>query len=81
MTDARDYSTTLFLPQTEFPMRAGFRKRSRSSWPAGKNSISTPACVRPPKAAPSSSCMTDRRTANGNNHIGTALNKILERCG
>ena len=27
MTDARDYSTTLFLPQTEFPMRAGLPQK------------------------------------------------------
>ena len=27
MTDARDYSKTLFLPQTEFPMRAGLPQK------------------------------------------------------
>jgi isoleucyl-tRNA synthetase len=27
MTDARDYSQTLFLPQTEFPMRAGLPQK------------------------------------------------------
>ena len=27
MTDARDYSATLFLPQTDFPMRAGLPQR------------------------------------------------------
>jgi len=27
MTEARDYSTTLFLPQTDFPMRAGLPQK------------------------------------------------------
>ena len=27
MTDARDYSATLFLPQTDFPMRAGLPQK------------------------------------------------------
>ena len=27
MTEARDYSQTLFLPQTEFPMRAGLPQK------------------------------------------------------
>ena len=27
MTDARDYSATLFLPKTDFPMRAGLPQK------------------------------------------------------
>ena len=27
MTEARDYSATLFLPQTDFPMRAGLPQK------------------------------------------------------
>jgi isoleucyl-tRNA synthetase len=47
MTDAaRDYSETLFLPKTDFPMRAGLPQKEPeilARWPAraGRNSFST----------------------------------------
>src|SRR6187200_2572588 len=74
----RDYSETLFLPQTEFPMRAGLPQREPeilARWEeqglygklreAGKGRDKFVLHDGPPYA-------------NGNIHIGTALNKILK---
>src|SRR6187399_1004008 len=74
----RDYSETLFLPQTEFPMRAGLPQREPeilARWEeqglygklreAGKGRDKFVLHDGPPYA-------------NGPIHIGTALNKILK---
>ncbi len=74
----RDYSQTLFLPQTEFPMRAGLPQREPeilARWKklglyerlreAGKGRTKFVLHDGPPYA-------------NGNIHIGHALNKILK---
>src|SRR5438128_7091120 len=79
MTDAaRDYSETLFLPKTDFPMRAGLPQKEPellARWEkldlydrlreAGKGRTRFVLHDGPPYA-------------NGNIHIGTALNKILK---
>jgi isoleucyl-tRNA synthetase len=79
MTDsARDYSETLFLPKTDFPMRAGLPQKEPEilkRWAT----IGLYARLR---------AMSKNRTkfvlhdgppyANGNIHIGHALNKILK---
>ncbi len=75
---AKDYSKTLFLPQTEFPMRAGLPQREpellarwarmdlyRKLREAGQGRDRFVLHDGPPYA-------------NGNIHIGTALNKILK---
>ena len=75
---ARDYSETLFLPQTDFPMRAGLPQREPEilkAWDEGDLYGQLRAAARgrdkfilhdgPPYA-------------NGPIHIGTALNKILK---
>jgi isoleucyl-tRNA synthetase len=77
-TPKRDYSETLFLPQTDFPMRAGLPQREPEilkRWEEGDlyNQLRAAAQGRekfilhdgPPYA-------------NGNIHIGHALNKILK---
>ena len=77
-TDAIDYSQTLFLPQTEFPMRAGLPQREpellarwakmdlyRKLREAGKGRDRFVLHDGPPYA-------------NGNIHIGHALNKVLK---
>jgi isoleucyl-tRNA synthetase len=74
----RDYSETLFLPQTQFPMRAGLPEREPlllERWKkqdlygkrreAGRGRRKFVLHDGPPYA-------------NGNIHIGTALNKILK---
>jgi isoleucyl-tRNA synthetase len=78
MTEARDYSATLFLPQTDFPMRAGLPQKEpeilarwerldlyRRLREAGRGRTKFVLHDGPPYA-------------NGNIHIGTALNKILK---
>ena len=78
MTEARDYSATLFLPQTDFPMRAGLPQREPeilARWErldlyhrlreAARGRVKFVLHDGPPYA-------------NGNIHIGTALNKILK---
>ena len=81
MTDTntpRDYRETLFLPKTDFPMRAGLPKKEPemlAQWEEidlyntlRKNSADKPAYVLhdgPPYA-------------NGHIHMGTAMNKILK---
>jgi isoleucyl-tRNA synthetase len=75
---ARDYSETLFLPQTDFPMRAGLPQKEPellARWQkdglygklreAGKGRAKFVLHDGPPYA-------------NGNIHIGHALNKILK---
>ncbi|MCZ7658645.1 MAG: isoleucine--tRNA ligase [Xanthobacteraceae bacterium] len=76
--DARDYSATLFLPRTDFPMRAGLPQKEpeilarwaklamyRRLRKAGEGRARFILHDGPPYA-------------NGNIHIGTALNKILK---
>ena len=77
-TKARDYSKTLFLPKTDFPMRAGLPQKEPeilARWrkldlygrlrAAGKGRQKFVVHDGPPYA-------------NGNIHIGHALNKILK---
>src|SRR6185436_15246232 len=78
MTDARDYSATLFLPQTDFPMRAGLPAKEPemlARWErlglyhrlreAARGRVKFVLHDGPPYA-------------NGHIHIGTAMNKILK---
>ncbi|MEL6966858.1 MAG: isoleucine--tRNA ligase [Pseudomonadota bacterium] len=78
MSETRDYSQTLFLPKTDFPMRAGLPKKEPeilARWESEdlyrqlrNDSVGRPKYVLhdgPPYA-------------NGNLHIGHALNKILK---
>src|SRR5213075_2449352 len=78
MTDARDYSTTLFLPQTDFPMRAGLPQKEPeilARW-AGLGMYQR---LRAAAKGRSKFVLHDGPPyANGNIHIGTALNKILK---
>jgi len=75
---ARDYSETLFLPQTEFPMRAGLPQREPQllqRW----NEIDLYRRLREvQKGRPRFVLHDGPPYANGNIHIGHALNKILK---
>jgi isoleucyl-tRNA synthetase len=77
-SDARDYSKTLFLPETEFPMRAGLPQREPEilkRW----NEISLYERLRETAKGHAKFVLHDGPPyANGNIHIGTALNKILK---
>ena len=79
MTDAdRDYSETLFLPKTDFPMRAGlpqkepeFLKRWETLGLYGRLRAAA-------KGRPKFILHDGPPYANGNIHIGHALNKVLK---
>ncbi len=77
-SDAADYSKTLFLPQTEFPMRAGLPQREPEilkTW----NEIGLYDRLRKAAAGRPKFVLHDGPPyANGNIHIGHALNKILK---
>ena len=74
----KDYSKTLFLPQTEFPMRAGLPQREPEilkHW----NEIGLYGRLRAAAAGRTKFVLHDGPPyANGNIHIGHALNKILK---
>ncbi len=79
MTDATvDYSKTLFLPETEFPMRAGLPDKEPKiieRW----NSENLYAAQRAKAAGRPKFVLHDGPPyANGHLHIGHALNKILK---
>src|SRR5690349_326119 len=77
-SDATDYSKTLFLPQTEFPMRAGLPQREPEIlkyW----NEIDLYGKLREEARGRAKFVLHDGPPyANGNIHIGHALNKILK---
>ncbi|WP_029583325.1 isoleucine--tRNA ligase [Bradyrhizobium sp. URHD0069] len=77
-SEANDYSKTLFLPQTEFPMRAGLPQREPEilkRW----NEIGLYGRLREKAAGRTKFVLHDGPPyANGNIHIGHALNKILK---
>jgi isoleucyl-tRNA synthetase len=77
-SDVTDYSKTLFLPQTEFPMRAGLPQREPEilkRW----NEIGLYRKLRAQAAGRTKFVLHDGPPyANGNIHIGHALNKILK---
>jgi isoleucyl-tRNA synthetase len=75
---ARDYSETLFLPKTDFPMRAGLPQKEPAileRW----NSLDLYGRLRAAgKGRPRFILHDGPPYANGNIHIGHALNKILK---
>ena len=74
----RDYSKTLFLPQTEFPMRAGLPQREPQILARWKQ-MNLYRRLRESAAGRPKFVLHDGPPyANGNIHIGHALNKILK---
>jgi isoleucyl-tRNA synthetase len=77
-SDANDYSKTLFLPQTEFPMRAGLPQREPELLERWK-AIDLYGRLREAAKGRAKFVLHDGPPyANGNIHIGHALNKILK---
>ena len=73
-----DYARTLFLPQTEFPMRAGLPK-AEPEWIAKWDAMDLYASLRQQSEGRPKYVLHDGPPyANGNLHIGHALNKILK---
>src|ERR1700719_2801134 len=79
MTDAvRDYSQTLFLPKTEFPMRAGLPQKEPAIL-ARWNAIDLYRRLEDAAKGRPKFVLHDRPPyANAHIHIGHALNKILK---
>src|SRR5499433_874418 len=79
MTDAaRDYSETLFLPKTDFPMRAGLPKKEPEIL-ARWQKLDLYQRLRAAARGRAKFILHDGPPyANGNIHIGHALNKILK---
>ena len=82
MTDtpakARDYSETLFLPKTDFPMRAGLPQKEPELLARWQKLGLYEALRTGGKGRPRFVLHDGPPYANGNIHIGHALNKILK---
>jgi len=77
-TDGPDYRDTLFLPQTEFPMRAGLPKRE-PEWLARWTAMDLYGKLRAQSKGREKFVLHDGPPyANGHLHIGHALNKVLK---
>ena len=76
--DTPDYKDTLFLPKTDFPMRAGLPQRE-PEWLARWARIGVYDRLRATGAGRPPFALHDGPPyANGNLHIGHALNKVLK---
>ena len=78
MSDAPDYKATVFLPQTDFPMKAGLAQKEPAilaKWQA----IDLYGQLRRARAGAERFLLHDGPPyANGDIHIGHALNKVLK---
>jgi isoleucyl-tRNA synthetase len=74
----RDYSETLFLPQTDFPMRAGLPQREPELLKRWEKLNLYEAMRAKAKGRDKFVLHDGPPYANGNIHIGTALNKVLK---
>jgi isoleucyl-tRNA synthetase len=77
-TNARDYSETLFLPKTDFPMRAGLPQREPEILKRWRSLDLYGRLRAAAKGKPRFILHDGPPYANGNIHAGTALNKILK---
>ncbi|SIO56169.1 Isoleucyl-tRNA synthetase [Rhodovulum sp. ES.010] len=75
--DTPDYKDTLFLPETEFPMRAGLPKRE-PGWLERWEELGVYDRLREKEGRPPFILHDGPPYANGHLHIGHALNKILK---
>src|SRR5438093_8147225 len=80
MTDAaaRDYSETLFLPKTDFPMRAGLPQKEPELLARWEQIGLYPRLREAARGREKFVLHDGPPYANGNIHIGHALNKILK---
>ncbi|MFT7369762.1 MAG: isoleucyl-tRNA synthetase, partial [Octadecabacter sp.] len=79
-TDTPDYKSTLNLPKTDFPMRAGLPKRE-PEWLARWAELDVYGQLRDKATSEEREAFTlhdGPPYANGHLHIGHALNKILK---
>jgi isoleucyl-tRNA synthetase len=77
-SDARDWSATLFLPKTDFPMKAGLPQLEPKLLERWAKLGMYKRLRETAKGRPKFILHDGPPYANGNIHIGTALNKILK---
>ncbi len=75
---SEDYNQTLNLPQTEFPMRGNLPKREPEMLKKWEDERIYYALSEKNKGKPSYTLHDGPPYANGNIHMGTALNKVLK---
>lgn len=75
---SEDFNSTLNLPQTEFPMRGNLPKREPEMLEKWEQDRIFYQLAEKNKGKPSYTLHDGPPYANGNIHIGTALNKILK---
>ncbi len=75
---AADYSKTLFLPETAFPMRAGLPEKEPQIWKRWEETQVYERLRKASRGKPKFVLHDGPPYANGNIHIGHALNKILK---
>ena len=75
---ARDYSDTLYLPKTDFPMRAGLPQKEPEMIARWQGEKLYKQLREQSKGRPKYVLHDGPPYANGNLHIGHALNKILK---
>ena len=73
-----DYSRTLYLPKTDFPMRAGLPQKEPEILARWARENLYGGAARSGKGRPKFVLHDGPPYANGNVHIGTALNKTLK---
>ncbi len=73
-----DYNKTINLPQTDFPMRAGLPRREPEMLKAFEDSHLYQKLMEKNEGKPLFILHDGPPYANGNIHIGTAMNKILK---
>ncbi len=78
MTEQIDYSKTLYLPQTDFPMRAGLPENEPKIISKWQEMDLYKVLRESAKGKPKYVLHDGPPYANGNLHIGHALNKILK---
>ncbi len=76
--EAPDYSQTLYLPKTDFPMRAGLPQKEPEILARWAREGLYAALRQSAKGRPKFELHDGPPYANGNIHIGHALNKILK---
>src|ERR1700687_2316650 len=77
-SDAKDYSSTLFLPETSFPMRAGLPLKEPALLARWQKEGLYEKLRQAAKGRAKFVLHDGPPYANGNIHIGHALNKILK---
>ena len=78
MTQAKSYKDTLNLPQTSFPMKASLAQREPEALKRWQEQDLSAAIRRDSKDLPKYILHDGPPYANGQIHIGHALNKILK---